>query len=331
MRSRPVLALALLAACSSPEDLAARKRLDPEQERPPAATFEWSRPEGSLAIGAGEVAARIGSFEWTATVTWSASQAGGDKKVRAVERHRVRQAASGEFEVESEIDPSEGEGEGEGEVSESGKHVIYAGKATYARSRFAPFGGFRVRPTDRGRDARRFRDESFGLAADLASLCGPALRAEPAGEETFLSRRARRFRLSLQPGKVDGGGPSRLGVQPPDGGPDEDTRRRLAFLDGRVPLRAEGELLADAESGAPLKARLRAAFLVKQEPEVRVEVDLAAQMRTLGSATPPVTAPKGALPDERKPRGVARALEAAGLKKAREPEQAPDERGEEGE
>ena len=325
MRSRPVLALALLAACSSPEDLAARKRLDAEQERPPAAAFDWTRPEGSLAIGAEEVAARLGSFEWTATVTWSASQARSEKRVRAVEHHRVRQSAGGELEVESEIDPGEGEG------SESGKHVIYAGKMTYARSRYAPFGGFRERPTDRGRDARRFRDESFGLAADLASLCGPALRLEPDGEETFLSRRARRFRLSLQPGKAGVGASSRLGAQPPDGGPDEDTRRRLAFLDGRVPTRVEGELLADAESGAPLRARLRVAFQVKDEPEMRVEADLAAQMRTLGSAAPPVTAPKGALPDERKPRGVARALEAAGLKKAKETEQRPEEAGEEGE
>ena len=325
MRPRPVLALALLAACSSPEDAAERKRLEAAQGPPAPAAFDWSRPEGSLAVGAGEVAARIGSFEWTATVTWSASRAGGERTVRAVEHHRVRQSASGEFEVESDVDPGEGDG------SEGGKHVIYAGKTTYARSHFAPFGAFRARPTDRGRDARRFRDESFGLATDLASLCGPALRVEPAGEETFLSRRARRFRLSLQPVKAGGGAPSHLGAQPPDGGPDEDTRRRLAFLDGRVPVRAEGELLADAETGAPLRTRLRAVFQVKDEPEVKVEVDLAAQMRTLGTATPPVTAPKGALPDERKPRGVARALEAAGLKKAKEAEERPEEVGEEGE
>ncbi len=327
MGSRSVLALVLLAACSSPEDQAARRRLDAEPARPAPGAFDWGRPESSLAIGAEEAAARLGSFEWTATATWSASLAKGEKKVRAVERHRVRQSGTGEFEVESDVDPGEGEGDG----SESGKHVIYAGRTTYARSRFAPFGGFRVRPTDRGRDARRFRDESFGLAADLASLCGPGLRLEPAGEETFLSRRARRFRISLQPGKAGTGSPSHLGAEPPDGGPDEDTRRRLAFLDGRVPVRADGDLLADAESGAPLRTRLRAVFQVKDEPEVRVEVELAAQMRTLGTATPPVTAPKGALPDERKPRGVARALEAAGLKKPKEPEQAPEERGDEGE
>jgi hypothetical protein len=323
MRHRRVLALALFFACSSPEDRAARRRLQSAEERPPSAA-DFSAPEAILGVGAEEAAARLGSFEWTATATWSAARAKDGVAVRAVERHRVRQSANGDFEVESEIDPEEGEG------SEGGKHVVYAGKMTYARSRYAPFGGFRERPTDRGRDARRFRDESFGLVADLAALCGPGLRLRPAGEETFLSRRGRRFRLELAPGAA-APGRSRLGAEPPDGGPDDDTRRRLAFLDGRVPLRADGEILADAESGAPLRARLRAAFQVKEEPEVRVEVEVSAQMRTLGPATLPVTAPRNALADERKPRGVARALEAAGLKKPKEAEPAPEERGEEAE
>jgi hypothetical protein len=44
-------------------------------------------------------------------------------------------------------------------------------------------------------------------------------------------------------------------------------------------------------------------------------VALTARVTALASAVQAVSAPDRALPDERKPKGVARALEAAGLKK----------------
>ncbi len=323
---RTLLPIALLTACTSSEERAAKEQLVSRAETPRApAPFDWARPDAALRIGAEEAAARLGSFEWTATVSWTVGK-GGDQaaRVQASERHRVRQLSSGDFEVESTIDPGGGAG------SESGKHVVYVGKMTYARSLYAPFGAFRERPSDHGRDARRFRDESFGLLADLADLNGGMLELRAAGGGTFLSQPAKRFTFSLA--AAEAGAPRRAAkpAQPPPG-VDDDTVRRLAFLDGRVPARASGECLLDAETGVPLKVLLRSAFEVKGHPGMRVEAELAAQMRTLGGATPPLARPKEVLPDARKPKGVARALEAAGLKKRGQEEMGREEPAEEGE
>ncbi|HEU4384989.1 MAG TPA: hypothetical protein VFR85_16015 [Anaeromyxobacteraceae bacterium] len=314
------LALAAVAACSSPEDRAAKARLfSSGEDRAAPASFDWEHPRRSLEMDADEVAARLGSFEWEATVSWTVWRAREGQRLHLAERHRIRQAASGEFEVQSDLDPGGPEG------SETGKRVIWANKMTYARSRHAPFGAWRERPTDRGRDARRYRDESFGVAADLLSLAAP-WKLEPSGQATVLGKAGRRFAISLDPGGQPE--PARPPVQRPGGPVDEDTRRRLAFLEGREPLKLEGELVADAASGAPLKVQLRAAFRVKGDPEAHAEVELGAQVKAAGAAVAAVAPPKEALPDERKTRGVARALEAAGLRKrgqAAEDQEAPDE------
>lgn len=326
MRTPAALALlALLGACSSSEDRAAKERLYSSAPAEAArAPLGGARPEGVLAVGADEATARLGSFDWSASVVWTVSRAKAGVRLRLAERHRLRQSANGDFEVESDLDPGEGAG------AETGKRIVLANGMTYARSRYAPFGAWRERPTDRGRDARRFRDESFGLLADVAALYGPALALRPAGEATVLGRPARRFQIAFAQGAA-AAGPSRLGAQPPDGGPDEDTRRRLAFLDGRIPARAEGEVLADAESGVPLRFLLKGAFTVKDDPDARVDVELSGQMKALGPAVGAVLAPKDVLRDERKPRGVARALEAAGLRKKGEAVEEPEEGSDEGE
>src|SRR5512144_2835724 len=150
------------------------------------------------------------------------------QRVHAVERHRLRQSATGDFDASAEVDPGLGPG------SDQGKDVIRAGGMTYARAKYA---AWRERPTDRGRDARVFRDQSFSVAADLVRLCG-AVRATPAGESTVLGRAARRFKLSL-----DHAAPVPAAVPPRPAGvpdPDEDTKRRLAFLEGRVPASVDG-------------------------------------------------------------------------------------------
>jgi hypothetical protein len=49
-------------------------------------------------------------------------------------------------------------------------------------------------------------------------------------------------------------------------------------------------------------------------------VKLDARVTALGAAVAAVRAPGKVLPDERKPKGVAQALEAAGLKRAEKPE-----------
>ncbi len=320
MRLSAALALAA-AACSSHQDrTAGLQLLSTGAERAAATPFDWQRPERSVSMGADEVAARLGSFDWSATVAWSVTREPDGQPVRMVEHHRVRQAATGEFEVQSDLDPAGSEG------GETGKRIIWAGKMTYARSRYAPFGAWRERPTDRGRDARRFRDESFGVAANLLSLAEPWTLV-PAADATALGRPAHRFAFSLG-AEVRGHQPARPGGHPGDGGLDEDTRRRFAFLDRREPLGLEGELVADAASGAPLKLRLKAAFRVKGDPSTRTEVELSAQVKALGAAVAAVAPPREVLPDERKTRGVARALEAAGLRKrgqATEEEEGADE------
>ena len=331
--SAGLLALAA-SGCGSSEGRSAKSRLlapsgpgaAPAAAPGGKAPFEWNDPGASLRLGADEAAGRLGSFDWAGVTSWSASRDRGGPgvppgalpaRVQGSERHRVRQLAGGEFEVQTDVDPGLGPG------SETGSRVIWANGMTYARSRYAPSGGWRERPTDRGRDARRFRDESFGAAGDVAALLGPALVLRPLGETTVLGRPARRFALLLDPGAFTPG-PSHLGEGHKDGHPDEDTARRLAFLDGRVPAAVEGELVADAATGVPLELRLRAVFRVSGDPSARIDVDLSSRMTALGERVPPVEAPARALPDERKPRGVAKALEAAGLRGRKGPAGADD-------
>lgn len=307
-RARAALALSLLAlgACGRGVDAEARARVFAREEppRPAAPAPDLGEPRRLLDLDADEAARRLGSLDWRGAVKLQVTRQGDSAaRVQQVERHRVRQLASGEFEVESELDGGGGPG------AVTGKQVIWAGGMTYARSRFAPF---RVRPTDRGRDARRYRDESFGLLADLARLYGPALVLTPAGEEQALGRPARRFTLALAPGPTAPPAPD--GRAFGTGGPDADTRRHLAFLDGRVPVAASGELLLDAATGVPLRGTLRGAFSVKDDPRVRVQVEVTAEVRAVGEKVASVVAPKDPLPDARKPAGVAAALEQAGLK-----------------
>jgi hypothetical protein len=301
------LLAALGAACSRGPDAEGRRRLfsrsgdAPPSER--ALPEEGERPEAALALGADEVAARIGSFEQAAAVDWTVTRVGEDaRRVHVAERHRVRQLATGEFEVTSEIDPGRGPG------GLGGKQIVFAGGMTYARGLFAPF---RERPTDRGRDARRFRDETFGLAAEVARLAGAALVLEPAGDGALIGRRAARWRVSLDASRFTPTPTVRPASADP---PDEDTVRRLAFLDGHVPRSLHGEVLVDAETGVPLRAKLAATFVARDRPDVKVELQLVVQLKAVGGSVGEVRPPRDPLPDVRKPPGVAAALEAAGLK-----------------
>jgi hypothetical protein len=339
-RSLALALVAALAACSGGAEPEGKERLKAqgEAERAAKTAFDFSRPREALALSADDVAARLGAFEWTAAIDWTVAREGAAEpappappppppatttaegqpapfvpppppppRVHALERHRIRQAATGEFHVEADVDPGLGSG------SDTGKEIVYADGMTYARARYAPF---RERPTDHGRDARRFRDDSFRVAGALAALYGDALSVEPAGDATLLGRPARRYRLALARGAPPGAKPRVL----PSGPPDPDSAARFAFLDGRVPESADGELLLDAETGAPLRVRLAGAFTVKDAPGVRATVELLAQVTSLGGAAAAIAPPSSPLPDVRKPPGVAGALEAAGLKKKTEAE-----------
>lgn len=313
-------ALLLAAACSRGGDATATVTAAAPVAAP--AGFDWSRPGSALDLGADEVAARLGSFEWSAAVEWTVSRQGEDpRQVRAIEHHRLRQTATGEFEVNMDLDPGLGAG------SESGRDVVLAGGMTYARARHAPY---RERPTDHGRDARRYRDESFRLPRSVAALLGPGLELKPAGEVDVLRRRAKRFTVAVA---RDAARPAAAGGATGDEpAPDEDTKRRLGFLAGLRARSASGEVVLDVATGAPLRVRLTAAFAVDGDATARATVDLLAQVRGVGADVAPVAAPGKALADERKPPGTSTALEAAGLKKRGEAEKKgaePDDGGEE--
>jgi hypothetical protein len=300
-RAALVVCLALLASCSRTSDEEGKRRVFSREDRAAdgATRFDPAHPYDALTLEAGEVARRLGSFDWTAAVDWTVAREGDDAvRVHALERHRLRQSASGEFDLDADLDPGQGPG------SETGKSIVYAGGMTYARARHAPF---RERPTDHGRDARRFRDESFRLARSLVDLYGPALELVSDGETTVLGRTARRYRVALASGKA--AAPAKH-----PGAPDADTGRRFAFLEGKEPASADGEVDLDAATGAPLRVRLAGTFTVRDSPGVRATFELVAQVKGIGDTVAAVAAPK-ARRDDRKPPGVAGALEAAGLKK----------------
>jgi hypothetical protein len=319
----PAVALALLPLAGCGRSGRSTDRL-PESAgaRPPPSPFDWEHPDRSLRMDPDEAAARLGSFDWWGDVNWSTTR--GERRVAAAERHRVRQTADGAFLAQTDVDPGRGPG------SETGMRVAWVQQKTYARNRYAASGGWRERPADHGRDARRFRDQAFGVGRELLALLGPALEIVPQGDASALGRPARRFSLRIDRSRFAPGA-TRLGAGPAriEGPLGEDTALRLAFLDGREPLDATGELLADAATGAPLELRLRALFGVKGDPDARVEVRVEGRMTALGGAVAEVRPPDAALPDERKPRGVARALEQAGFGKkkvdAREAEPSDDE------
>ena len=79
-------------------------------------------------------------------------------------------------------------------------------------------------------------------------------------------------------------------------------------------MAAGGEVLFDDRTGVPLRARLSGAFSLKDDPRVRVQVEVAGEIKVLGPKVAAVVAPKDALKDSRKPQGVALALERAGFK-----------------
>jgi hypothetical protein len=224
--------------------------------------------------------------------------------LRVTEEHRVRQSQTGEFEVRAEVDP------GLGPSALRGKQILYVNGMTYARSLPSPF---RERPTDRGRDARRYREESFGMVRTVAELVGPALRVQPDGGQVVLGREALRYRFSLGEVPARGAEPAPAGFQ----ANDADTAARQGFLRGAVPTAADGDLAVDAQTGAPLRARLTATFdgPAGTERGAKVTVVVSAQVKALGGEVKAIAPPRGARADERKPAGPSTALEAAGLKK----------------
>lgn len=251
MRSALVAALALLLACSKGDPAAKHRLFARDVGKGEAAAFDPQKPATALELDADQVARRLGSFDWAGAVEWTVS--GPAASVHVTEQHKVRQSVTGEFSVRADVNP------GLGSNAVTGKEIVWVGGMTYARALPAPF---RERPTDRGRDARRYREDSFGMLRSVAALIGPALRIEADGGGELLGRPALRYRFSL------GSSPARASAPLPAGyqAKDEDTAVRQGFLRDAVPTAAEGELLLDAQTGVPLRARLQASFRAPPTP-----------------------------------------------------------------
>jgi hypothetical protein len=315
-----VLLVLVSSGCSRGDPAAKHRLFAREEDRGTTRTFDPAHPEEALALDADEVAARLGSFEWTGAVEWSVARKDGTL-LHVTEQHRLRQVSSGEFEVRADVDP------GLGPSAVQGKQIVWVNQMTYARALPARF---RERPTDRGRDARRFREDSFELARSVAALCGPRLKLEASGRDALLGREGLRYQLSLGPEDAKGGAaPPAPGFQ----AGDQDTALRQGFLRGAAPTAVRGELLVDAQTGAPLRVRLEATFAAPApadaQPGPAVSVVVASQVKALGGEVKAIAAPSAALPDERKPAGPSPALEAAGLKKRGEegPSAEPSDEG----
>jgi hypothetical protein len=308
-----VAALALAFAACSRGDPAAKHRLFAREEASAGgAAFDPAQPAASLALDADEVARRLGAFDWAAAVEWSVARDGAS--VHVTEQHKLRQQPTGEFALRADVNP------GQGPSSVTGKEIIWVDGMTYARALPAPF---RARPTDRGHDARRFREDSFGLVRTVAGLVGSGLRIERAGTAEVLGRQAIQYRFTLGSATPQAPLAAPAGFQ----AKDPDTLVRQGFLHGAVATSADGELLLDAETGAPLRTRLSATFVAPaaagaQPPRVKVVVS--ARLGALGGEVKAVAAPASFLPDERKPAGPSTALEAAGLKKRGEQREAAE-------
>jgi hypothetical protein len=304
MRAVLLVTLALLAAGCTRGDQAAKHRLFArEGDGDAAKAFDPAHPESALSLTADDAAGRLGSFEWAGAVEWSVGRGSGPI-VHVTEKHQVRQLAGGEFEVRADVDP------GLGPSAVQGKEILYVNGMTYARALPA---SFRERPTDRGQDARRFREDSFGLVRTVAAMVGSALRIEADGGQVVLGRETHHYRFSLGAGSPTPSPPVPAGFQ----AKDPDTALRQGFLSSAVARSVEGELAIDAATGVPLSARLSATF--DGPPDKRgaaqVSVTVSAQMKAFGGEVKALAPPAGALPDERKPAGPSSALEDAGLKK----------------
>ena len=221
------------------------------------------------------------------------------------------------------VDPGRGPG------SESGKRVIWARGMSYARSLYPASGEWRERPTDHGRGARRFRDESFLLAGEVAGLLGPALVASPAGDGQRAGAPGPPLRPLARPGPLRAGTVPPVGRAPCRAAPTRRPRPGSRCSTGASPSTPRASCSSTPPPGRRSRPGISALLGVKGDPEARVRVEVDGRFTALGGEVGPVEPPRNALPDERKPRGVARALEQAGLGRKKGAEAAPADEGDE--
>lgn len=303
-----------LGGCSDPVDKAAKERIFSPEDPPRAVSSAKERlpPEEVaddpriarrvLGMGAAEATERLGPHKLTAQVTFEWLDNGG-RKVK-LEETRTLLAGPGGFsgDFHATIENSRNQG----------LEVIRAGGEVYARSRH---GKFRHRKRDRG-VAERERDQVYSAMREFDSLFQGRVVLKPVGTVTVNGRTAWKYDVDLAPSAPAVGEPAKL---PPPAfartGPDEDTKRRLAFFEKRTPQSLDGEVLVDADTSTVVKARLDGTITAPGAEEgstATLRLALTNEVTEIGK-DPKIAAPVEFFPDADKPQGIADALDQFGI------------------
>jgi hypothetical protein len=271
-------------------------------------------------MGAAEATERLGSFKYGASVKFEWTDESSTLELSETRSLLAsRGGVAGDFHATAQ------------NSRDQGLEVIRVGGRVFARSRY---GKFRERKRDRGM-AEREREEVFGSLSDFSELFGHRVKLEGKGTTSVAGRKAYRYQASLGTQKASEREEALPPRPEPKGGMDISSKRRLAFLEQRVPNSLSGEILVDADTGVVLKAKLSGKIAVPpQANQKRAQLAL-----TIDSSISDIdkerevaiAVPKDYLPDEDKPRGIAVALEKFGVSSTPETDEKqaqPDEAAE---
>lgn len=323
MRTRIATALILAAAlggaaCSSPEDQAAKARIfspeDPPKVLQAAAEALDSSDLGDdrelvervFAISAQEAVARVGPHVQKAKVSFKWS--GGGREVDLAEERTVTLGKGGDFHVRIENDEKQG------------MEWVKVKGVSYARSRYAKF---RERRRDRG-SSEHVVASAYSTLSTFRDWVHGALRLTPAGSTTVGGRKAVKYTVALgeaKPAEADEKLPE---IAFPKGGPDSDTALRLAALEKGKPQSVSGTLVIDEATAVPLQADLKATVLVAGEKD-QAKLDLAVRLDVDGLGKEPAIAMPEHIEDAPRPPGVVATMKAYGIPRATA-EEAKDEK-----
>ncbi len=305
-----------LTGCSDPVDKAAKARIFSPEDPPRAVSsaLESLPPQDAatdarvarriLGMGAAETTQRLGAHKYQSTVTFEWTH--GPRGLK-LEEARTLLAGPGGYDGDFHATLENSR--------DQGMEVLRAGGQVYARSRY---GKFRHRSRDRGL-AERTREEVFGALRDVDGLFGGRIQLQPKGTAMINGRTAWKYDVVLGPAREGsawqgGGGKALPEVQFARTGVDEDTKRRLRFMQEREPVTLEGELFVDAETSVVLKSRLGGTLTAPGEEggKLGLRISMTSSITDIGR-DPKLAAPKDFLPDADKPQGVADALDAFGI------------------
>lgn len=163
---------------------------------------------------------------------------------------------------------------------QDGMEAVVSGGQLYVRLRYEPF----VRRKPEGDEVARLRAAAEDVAADDLEVLLPWLTVRAAGQTTLAGRNAFRFTLAAAPSATP---------HPPERDPGRRWRDtvKVRYVDGQV--------TADAASGAPLAVKLDAAYTFERAGKT-IAVTLGLDEKT--TAPEPIVAPADAQPDPERPR-----------------------------